>query len=70
MVLRGIAPSNRVSARKKAGKYIIDSVLANPMKTFDKQQGHKHDHEPGVEFISKHCHGQERFRYCEPSSFA
>jgi hypothetical protein len=40
------------------------------MKTFDKQQRHKHHDESGIELISKHRHGQERFRYCEPRPFA
>ena len=51
-------------------RYIIDSVLADPMEALDKQQGNKHDHETGVELISKHCHGQERFRHCKPGSLA
>ena len=58
----------KLGGRRKT--YIINPVLANPMETLDKQQGHKHDHEAGVELISEHRHRQERFRDGEPGPLA
>jgi hypothetical protein len=37
MVLLGIAPSVQVNANKELAPYVVNSILTNPMKTFDKQ---------------------------------